>query len=94
MQSSSLYVPQSTEQYHTDEGYDPIVEFLRADLTRARWMLQQHIPDHCGWCYHQGAYEQYRWPCQLFQCAHDAIASTPPPTRNLRYPTLKEVSGT
>jgi hypothetical protein len=91
MPSSSLYTPQSVEQHHTDDAYDYIVEFLRADLTRARWMLQQHIPDHCGWCYHQGAYEQYRWPCQLFQCAQDAV-SMPPPSRARRcLSTLKDV---
>jgi hypothetical protein len=93
MLSSSLSVPRS-ELFHADEAYDQVVEFLRADLRRARWMLQQHIPDHYGWCYHQGAHEQYRWPCQLLQCAQDAIASMPPLSRIQRYPTLRGVSGT
>ena len=94
MQSSFLCVPPLADWYHTDEAYDPIVEFLRADLKRARWMLQQHIPHHGGWCYHQGAFEKYRWPCQLFQCAHDAMMSAPPHVRDFRYPVLKRVSGT
>jgi len=60
--------------------------FLRVDPRRARWMLHQHIPDDNGWCLHQGAIEQYRWPCKLYQCAHDAlIQSIPPPRVPTRY---------
>lgn len=63
-----------------------IIWFLKVDPRRARWMLQQHIPDHRGWCSHQGAAEKFRWPCRLYQCAHDALVQAVPnprvPTRN------------
>ena len=81
----------------TDTVYDAVVEFLRKDLSRARWMVAQHFPDHYGWCYHQGAHEQYRWPCQLFQCAQKALLASrdvrrlPPGLGQVVYPTLREV---
>lgn len=76
MRNSSLYSLRSTDPAPPPSHsppYDPIVEFLKMDLRRARWLLSKHIPYRNGWCSHQGAYEQFRWPCQLFQCAQDAI---------------------
>lgn len=64
-----------------DAVYEGVVWFLTQDTRRARWIIQKHLPDHHGWCSHQGAIEQYRWPCRLYQCAHDALIQAVPTPR-------------
>lgn len=58
---------------------EAIVEFLREDLCRARYLLARHTPDPAGWCYHQGAMsDRYHWPCRLYRCARAAVTPVLP----------------